>query len=97
MTDLPEYVQKACKATIKNRTVIEQSSRCGCYYCTRTFTPDTIVEWTKDNSAICPHCGIDAVVPDASGLPIGGDQLAEMYDHWFGTHVQSRNSQKRPQ
>jgi hypothetical protein len=37
-----------------------------CFYCFAEFSPDTISEWCDgDNdhqTAICPQCGVDAVV-----------------------------------
>ena len=35
---------------------------CSCFYCGKRFNPKEIKEWTdKGQTAICPHCGIDAV------------------------------------
>lgn len=37
-----------------------------CFYCFAKFSPDSITEWCdgddRDQTAICPHCGVDAVV-----------------------------------
>ncbi len=37
-----------------------------CYYCFSEFSADTITDWCDgehhDQTALCPHCGIDAVV-----------------------------------
>jgi uncharacterized CHY-type Zn-finger protein len=37
-----------------------------CYHCFAKFSPETIIEWcdgeAHDKTAICPHCGVDAVV-----------------------------------
>jgi hypothetical protein len=37
-----------------------------CYYCFSEFSPRTIKEWcdgdAQDQTAICPHCGVDSVV-----------------------------------
>jgi len=37
-----------------------------CYYCFAEFAPDVISEWCdgddQDQTAICPYCGVDAVV-----------------------------------
>lgn len=48
------------------RRVIEISQLCGCYYCVNLFYPSDIKEWVSDipgDTAICPKCGIDSVVP----------------------------------
>jgi len=37
-----------------------------------------------DANAICPYCGIDAVIGSESGFPIDDpDFLKEMNEHWF--------------
>ncbi|WP_411850103.1 hypothetical protein ACLB90_14430 [Stenotrophomonas sp. LGBM10] len=37
-----------------------------CFYCFATFPPSTINEWCdgddQDQTALCPTCGVDAVV-----------------------------------
>jgi len=37
-----------------------------CYYCFAEFVPDAISDWCdgdrQDQTAICPRCGVDAVV-----------------------------------
>ena len=35
-------------------------------------------------STICPDCFIDSVLPDASGIPLDRDFVAEMHRYWFG-------------
>jgi hypothetical protein len=38
---------------------------------------------TEGQTALCPKCGIDAVIGSASGYPISREFLAEMHRHWF--------------
>lgn len=90
-----EYIKAAHGASKFHRDVIEKSTLCGCFYCLRGFAPSEIKEWTdrkrhktgevfdKPQTAICPHCGIDAVIGDASGYPIDGYFLNEMKAYWF--------------
>jgi hypothetical protein len=57
------------------------------------FASSAITEWidppNDDDSqpgttALCPHCGIDAVLPSAlPGLSLTPDLLQQMRDHWF--------------
>lgn len=35
-------------------------------------------------SKICPDGFIDSVLPDASGIPLNRDFVAEMHRYWFG-------------
>ena len=67
-----------------HRGEIERSQFCGCFYCKRTFGPDQIVEWVDDDStALCPHCGIDSVIGDASGIKLTEEFLRDMHAVWF--------------
>ena len=65
---------------------ILDSKICGCFYCKQFFTPDEIEEWVDTDSpptALCPYCGIDAVIGDASGIPLTKKFLVDMYTQWF--------------
>lgn len=68
-----------------HRKRIEQSERCGCSYCLEVFPPSAIEDWTDDRqTAICPHCGIDSVLPDdITGAPLTKEMLGEMQAYWF--------------
>ncbi len=74
---------------------LEKDSVCGCFYCRKIFTPSEIKEWVMaDNpidrrgTAICPYCGVDAVLGESSGFPITRDFLSEMRKRWFfGGHI----------
>jgi hypothetical protein len=68
----------------RHRDVLLKSQVCGCFHCMKTFSPTDIVEWTdRKQTAICPKCGIDSVIGDASGFPVTGEFLQEMCDYWF--------------
>lgn len=67
-----------------HRPQIEASTKCGCFYCQRIFQPTTIEDWTDDDTtALCPFCGMDAVLGDASGFPISKIFFADMYQVYF--------------
>lgn len=69
-----------------HRLEIESSATCGCFHCLAAFPPIAITEWISDGTcAMCPVCGIDAVIGDASGLPVSDQSfLREMRRCWFG-------------
>lgn len=74
----------AHKCSRKNRSEIALSVMCGCFYCGKLFEPSTIEKWIdKKSTALCPKCGIDAVLPDFSGYPLTSEFLGEMYKRWF--------------
>lgn len=84
--ELPEDhpLRVAHKKCSNHRAEIESSRLCGCFYCKQTFDSDRIVEWVdKDSTALCPECGIDSVLGDASGVQINKSFLEAMHSAWF--------------
>ena len=71
-----------------HRDAVERSTLCGCFHCLQTFAPSEIVEWWDDGpglrpaTALCPRCGIDAVLPDKV-VTIDPALLAEMQRAYF--------------
>ena len=57
----------------------------GCFYCLETFSPWEITEWIwEDGTAVCPKCGIDAVLGSQTELPVTDPAcLKAMRQHWF--------------
>lgn len=75
-----------------HRGSILRSSVCGCFHCEEIFAPSEITTWIDDvnvkkgltgQTALCPHCGIDAVIGSDSGLSITPEFLAKMRGRWF--------------
>ena len=73
-----------------------RSAMAGCFYCCAVFPVTEITDWiseadgdvdetpAKDSTALCPKCGIDSVIGDASGFPAIEEQfLREMNRFWF--------------
>ncbi len=68
-----------------NKNAILNSKVCGCFYCVEIVGVKEIVEWVDgDKTALCPLCGIDAIIGDASGYDISENFLNEMNKMWFG-------------
>jgi hypothetical protein len=71
-----KVVQAAHQYCTGHRNSILESASCGCFHCLSIFSPDKIDEWIDENvqgegqTALCPVCGIDAVLGDQSGFPI---------------------------
>lgn len=63
------------------------SATCGCCYCGAIFAPAEVREWITEGSgaktALCPQCGIDAVLASDTGFPITAAFLARMHAAWF--------------
>jgi hypothetical protein len=67
----------------QHRIELEASETCGCFFCFRIFTTATIKSWVDANqTALCPHCGIDAVIGSAY-CKIGDGFLRRMHQHHF--------------
>ena len=52
--------------------------------------PEEIKEWIVESNpcdrnctAICPYCGIDAVIGVSSGFPITQAFMESMHSYWF--------------
>jgi hypothetical protein len=72
-----------------HRDVIARSDHCACFCCERTFPSAAITHWVDESdrfpdgaTALCPHCGIDAVLPSAA-ITLRPELLAEMRIVYF--------------
>jgi hypothetical protein len=81
-----EKLKRAHKRSTYHREEIERSDLCCCFHCRRTFPPSEIEEWWDDgDTAVCPRCGIDAVIGSASGFPVRNAWFrAQMRSEFFG-------------
>lgn len=68
-----------------HRAELEATEQCGCYYCKRIFSPSEIEEWTHGNeTAICPYCGVDSVIPNVPGVvKITPELLSKLNKKYF--------------
>ena len=77
-----------------HRELLAQSERAGCFYCGAEFAPSEIADWidgapvttgetTVGVTALCPRCGIDAVLPSAAPIRWDASLLTEMRAFWF--------------
>ena len=93
--------------TWNNKAEIESSAVCGCCTCLRIFPANDIVAWisgdagnledlesVRGGTALCPHCGGDAVIGDKSGFGINPNFLARMNEAWFQRTVIHRSKPK---
>lgn len=73
-----------------HRDALKNSSRCGCFCCLSTFSSSEATVWLDEENgrpgptALCPNCGVDAVIGDRSGYPVTKEFLAKMERYWFG-------------
>ena len=70
--------------TSDHRKEVEGNKWCGCFQCKIMFHPMEIVEWIDDGiTAVCPHCGVDAILPDIPDIYLSHALLLEMNDLFF--------------
>jgi hypothetical protein len=67
----------------RHRAELEASARCACYFCFRAFAASEIKAWIDaDTTALCPGCGVDAVL-GASTTSIADGFLRKMHQYHF--------------
>lgn len=76
----PSELQKYHKLSSDHRKEVLRVAYVCCFYCLQNYKPKEIKEWCdKGETALCPKCGIDAVLP----FHMGTEALQEMHDRWF--------------
>jgi hypothetical protein len=82
-----DFLSRAHALSFENRATLSQSNLCGCFYCLKTFSPSEILEWIDDknaDTAMCPYCGIDAIIAGKSEFPIDDMEfLKQMFHRYF--------------
>ncbi len=74
--------------SIRNEESILKSDFCGCFHCISIFPvadvklSEMMVEKDGVKTAICPICGIDSVLGDAS-VEITAELLEKMNEYYF--------------
>lgn len=73
-------VQQAGQASKYNRTHLTGGRPCSCYFCLAAFDGGEVEAWGDEGqTALCPRCGMDAVVPETHAL----ETLIAARDYWF--------------
>jgi hypothetical protein len=76
----------ALKHAANHRTELDDSALCGCFFCFRTFGRSEIQIWIdKNQTALCPRCGIDSVIGTASGFVVDDRFLRKLNQFKFGS------------
>lgn len=82
VADIPEPYRTAHALGSRHRKQLEHVSRCGCFYCLAFFDAAEVIEWIdEDQTALCPRCGIDSVLPATE--EVTPEFLKEMQQYWF--------------
>ena len=89
VASFPDDVRDAHAHSSNHRAELVRSAQCGCFYCCAAFPPSEVLAWVDEDAngegqtALCPRCGIDSVIGDASGFEIRVAFLETMRKHWF--------------
>lgn len=77
----------------RHRPLVEQSQSAGCYHCCATFTTAEIREWIEERdadtgtstgeTARCPRCGSDSVLPSAAPIALDAQALETLRHYLF--------------
>jgi hypothetical protein len=74
----------AAMIAMRNKKQVETSHNVGCYYCLQIFPATDVQEYTDNgNTAICPHCHVDSIIPEKAVQTLTESTLKEMHDYWF--------------
>lgn len=72
-------------SVFSNREAIKAAEICGCASCLRVFPARLVDAWTDDGeTALCPYCGLDALVPVAPGEALNVKVLFAIHREAFG-------------
>ena len=88
-----QALEDAHQLSSDHRAAVVASKLCGCFYCVSTFDPSFIKEWIdNDQTALCPKCGIDSVLPESDTYNIlDVEFLHDMNEHWFNVSARINN------
>lgn len=72
------------KKSIYNKEELDKVDLCGCFYCCEVFDPSEIKEYTDNgNTALCPYCKVDSVIPLNKNDEESKEILQKMYGYFF--------------
>lgn len=67
-----------------NKQLIDVSNKCYCFYCRSCMKQSEIKEYIDNGqTAICPNCGIDSIIPDSIEETVDKKIISEMNAYWF--------------
>ena len=81
-----EKLDYAHMLSFDNADSVQASQMCGCFCCQEIFPASEVTRFldeTPGRTALCPYCGIDAVLGDASGVEVSEDFIRKMHKEWF--------------
>lgn len=73
--------------TVNNAARVRAAGLCGCFHCCESFPSGEVARFMPEQgggeTALCPRCGVDAVLTNLDGEPLNDALLKEMHDRFF--------------
>lgn len=73
--------------SVKNKTHILNSKKCGCFNCCNIFESNKVKKFTEEmdgsSTGVCPNCGEDTVLPDSTVKNITVELLNRLYEEFL--------------
>ncbi|MEI6221952.1 MAG: cytoplasmic protein [bacterium] len=69
-----------------HKAMLMEAKIYGCFYCLTitTLEQNPIKDWCDEGqTALCPRCGIDAIIPQHTTYLLTPDLLQAMNNYWF--------------
>ena len=67
-----------------NKDLIAVSMKCYCFYCKEVVDAYEITDYADNGqTAICPRCGIDSIIPDSIEEGVDNSTISDMNEYWF--------------
>ena len=93
----PDDLHALNRLTAYNRPELEGSDRrCGCFHCGSVFDACEVARWMAEkdgaDTALCPHCGCDAVIYETPAFLLSSALLTTLYLGWFGQEHEERKN-----
>ncbi len=71
--------------TFKHKELLAEDTYAGCGECTEVVLVSDIAKWCDDaQTALCPKCGVDALVPFLKFRELATVSIGEVRKVWFG-------------
>lgn len=78
-----DLCEAAHRSAFHNRGLLRVSGRAGCFHCVTLFMPGEVGQWADADTALCPECGVDAVIPSKAGFPMTVEFIEAMRRHFY--------------
>ncbi len=79
-----EKLKKLHTYSSNNKLLIDKANKCYCFYCKEIFDARDVNYYLEnENTALCPKCMVDSVLPDNIDEALNEEIIEEMNKYWF--------------